>query len=317
MSGKRLNKSISKSMILNQTFNGPLRTNSEYHNDSPKVAKVQQYFANLRSKLAIIAKQQSTPCIKKNGKSRDKKKQQKIIQELPKIDNSFELIVSPDRTSSSDTLSPEIPNNSNKMHFKAMENFKKLNTVQRQHKPKSQSSLISSPVYRQIFDYKKAQNDSYDNDRLNIQYIKALQQNQETKEVDEFYENGQLNIQINTNDIMSFLRYEQEAQELFRRQQFFTQQRQLQMEMKQELQNDEDKEKMILRAKRESQKREIQKMLEKDDRQQTLMQRQKTIKIDSIAQQFIDQNSRLVTQHQVALPNPQLNVKTYFIQKKH
>lgn len=61
-------------MILNQTFNGPLRTNSEYHNDSPKVAKVQQYFANLRSKLAIIAKQQSTPCIKKNGKSRDKKK---------------------------------------------------------------------------------------------------------------------------------------------------------------------------------------------------------------------------------------------------
>lgn len=36
--------------------------------------------------------------------------------------------------------------------------------------------------------------------------------------------------------------------------------------MKQELKNDEDNEKMILRAKRESQKREIQKMLEKDDK---------------------------------------------------
>lgn len=54
---------------------------------------------------------------------------------------------------------------------------------------------------------------------MSLNFLRSLEHNAESRDLEEYFEGGQLSINLQSNDLMTFLRYEHEAQELIRRQQ--------------------------------------------------------------------------------------------------
>jgi len=56
-----------------------------------------------------------------------------------------------------------------------------------------------------------------DGEKVNINFVKSLEHNAESKDIGEYYEDGFLHIKIQSDDMRTFLRYEHEVQEMIHR----------------------------------------------------------------------------------------------------
>ncbi|CAD8049441.1 unnamed protein product [Paramecium sonneborni] len=276
----RPRKSISKSLILQQPQ--PL--------EQDNTGKAKEHFKHLRQKLKVIhqagspipspkeSNQQQQP--KRRDKKGKKHKQQKALYQLEVSDTSS--------SNTDESLDKDIKSE----FFLAKENLKKL--CKQQNQNKNTSSQTNSPLYQQGKN-ESQKNESQqgienhqDQERININFVKSLEHNMDCKNIQEYYEDGYLNIHIQSDDLQTFLRFEHEVQEMIHRSQQFANNKQMHEGLQVELGNYEIRQHQQRLEREEQQKEFIQRIIQQEQQKQHFLQRAKTKKIGDIANKFID-----------------------------
>ncbi|CAD8043490.1 unnamed protein product [Paramecium primaurelia] len=276
----RPKKSISKSLILqNQPVLEPEST-----------LKVKEHFQHLRQKLKAIP-YISTPVAspRQQGQPQQRKRRDKKGKKYKQERANFLLEVS----SISSSITDESIDKDIKSEFLiARDNLKKL--CKQSNHNKNNSSFINSPLFPQ--NIKESQkNDSQlqtlnqlDYERVNINFVKSLQHNSDCKDIQEYYEDGNLNIFFQSQDMLTFLRYEHETQEMIQRSKMFCQNQNLYEGLQNEIEIYEQKQAKINQEKEEQQREFIQRILLQEQQKQNFLKKEKTKKIGEIANKFID-----------------------------
>ncbi|CAD8133851.1 unnamed protein product [Paramecium octaurelia] len=277
----RPRKSISKSLILQQQE--PL--------EQDNTGKAKEHFNHIRQKLKVIHQAGSpSPSPKEENQKqqpcRRDKKGKKLKQQKP----AYQLDVSDINSSITDESFDDDAKN---QFLIAKENLKKLSKQPNQNK--NVSSFTNSPLQQQ-----QGKNDSlpiesqqgienqFDQEKININFVKSLEHNMDSKNIQESYEDGYLNIHILSDDLQTFLRYEHEVQEMIHRSQQFVNNKQVHEGLSEELENYEfflNRQKL---EREQKQKEFVQRIILQEQQKQNVLQRAKTKKIDDIANKFID-----------------------------
>ncbi|CAD8089489.1 unnamed protein product [Paramecium sonneborni] len=295
--------SISRSLILHnqQKNNGslsiPIRDNQRKGSElrikqdfSPR-NKIQYQFNKLQVKLndALSRTNSPQPSIRSNQAQSTKEIVIPVLKQQRK-ESHFKLEVS---FSNDSSIESSFDEEINEEFQKAKENLAKLTNInnnQASQFKRSQSPINNRLSLPLIIHPRKLSATDNEDDKINLQFLKSLEQNQDNKDIDEFYDNGELNINFQSRDLLQFIRYEQEVLELVHRTTKYSDTQQMQQEMIDQL-DKFDYLKESEKKKREDQKNDLLKklatkhqLLNKDDADKANLNN----KIDQLALQFID-----------------------------
>ncbi|CAK55988.1 unnamed protein product (macronuclear) [Paramecium tetraurelia] len=276
----RPKKSISQSLILQ---NPPVL-------ELESTIKVKEHFQHLRQKLKAIP-YITTPVASptQQGQPQQRKRRDKKGKKYKQEKTNFQLEVS----SISSSITDESIDKDIKGEFLiASDNLKKL--CKQPNQNKNNSSFINSPLYPQNKQESQKMDSSlnqFDNERVNINFVKSLQHNSDCKDIQEYYEDGNLNIYFQSKDMLTFLRYEHEAQEMIQKSKMFCQNQNLLETLQNEIEIYEQKQVKIDQKKEEQQREFIQRILLQEEQKQNFLKKAKTKKIGQIANKFIEHHN--------------------------
>ncbi|CAD8050686.1 unnamed protein product [Paramecium sonneborni] len=276
----RPKKSISKSLILQQPE--PI--------EQDHTGKAKEHFQHLRQKLKVIHQAASPiPAPNESNQVQQPKRTDKKGKKFKQQKAHYQLEVSDTSSSITDeSFDKDIKSE----FFVAKENLKKLSRQTNQNK--NTSFQTNSPLYQQgknesqKNESQQGIENNQDLDKININFVKSLEHNMDCKNIQEFYEEGYLNIQIQSDDLQSFLRFEHEVQEMIHRSQQFVNNKQMHEGLQEELVNYELYQNKQRLEREVKQKEFIQRIMLQEQQKQNFLQRVKTKKIGDIANKFID-----------------------------
>ncbi|CAD8059033.1 unnamed protein product [Paramecium primaurelia] len=291
--------SISRSLIIHQqqknsgSLSIPIRDSQRKGSElrirqdqSPK-ERIQYQFNQLKVKLndALSRTTSPQPSIRSNQAQSNK---EIGISELKKRKESpFKLEVSISNDSSIESSFDEEINQQFQQAKETLAKLTNMNTNQASPFKRTQSPINNRLSLPLITHPRKQSATDNEDEKINLQFLKSLEQNQDNKDIDEFYDNGELNINFQSRDLLQFIRYEQEVLELIHRTAKYSDIKQMKQEMIDQL-NKFEYLKETEKKNQEDQKNQLLKklaskhqLLNKDDANKTNMS-------NRIAYQFID-----------------------------
>ncbi|CAD8068596.1 unnamed protein product [Paramecium sonneborni] len=289
------NGSLSIPTRDNQRKGSELRIRQDY---SPK-DKIQQQFNKLKVKLndALSRTTSPQPSIRSNQAQSTKEIVISALKQQRK-ESHFKLEVSFSNDSSIESSFDEEMNEEFKQAKETLAKLTNINNNQASSFKRSQSPLNNRLSLPLITNPRKLSATDNEDDKINLQFLKSLEQNQDNKDIDEFYDNGELNINFQSRDLLQFIRYEQEVLELVHRTAKYSDTNQMKQEMIDQL-NKFDCLKESEKKKKEEQKNDLLKKLASQHQLLSTDEADKANfnnKIDQLAFQFIDKGIKKLEQ---------------------
>ncbi|CAK93152.1 unnamed protein product (macronuclear) [Paramecium tetraurelia] len=296
--------SISRSLIIHQqqknygSLSIPLRDSQRKGSElrirqdqSPK-DRIQYQFNQLKVKLndALSRTTSPQPSIRSNQAQSTKEIRISELNQQRK-ESPFKLEVSFSNDSSIESSFDEEINQQFQQAKETLAKLTNMNINQASPFKRTQSPLNNRLSLPLITHPRKQSATDNEDDKINLQFLKSLEQNQDNKDIDEFYDNGELNINFQSRDLLQFIRYEQEVLELIHRTAKYSDIKQMKQEMIDQLNKFEcleEKEK----KKQEEQKNQILKKLASKHQLLNTEDVNKANLSNKIAYQFIDKGMR-------------------------
>ncbi|CAD8154863.1 unnamed protein product [Paramecium pentaurelia] len=292
--------SISRSLIIHQqqknsgSLSIPIRDSQRKGSElrirqdqSPK-ERIQYQFNQLKVKLndALSRTTSPQPSIRSNQAQSNK---EIGISELKKRKESpFKLEVSISNDSSIESSFDEEMNQQFQQAKETLAKLTNMNTNQASPFKRTQSPINNRLSLPLITHPRKQSATDNEDEKINLQFLKSLEQNQDNKDIDEFYDNGELNINFQSRDLLQFIRYEQEVLELIHRTAKYSDIKQMKQEMIDQL-NKFEYLKETEKKNQEDQKNQLLKKLASKHQLLNTDDANKTNMSNRIAYQFIDQ----------------------------